>query len=686
MKRVVLVGAITVAAVLSIANAQEPGKVTTPAVVTPASPAEAGSAPRTEGPAAPGAERSAALRGQVPLAQNVPYPGILTLQVDLTDLDRRLIGVHEGIPVKSGPLTLLYPEWLPGNHAPRGPIDALAGLTVTAGSRRVEWARDPLNVYAFHLEVPPGTSRLDVQFQFASPFLHDQGRTVVTPDIVGLQWNTVVLYPAGYYSSRIAIAPSVVLPQGWGYAAALDEDSRHANEVSFSPTSLEMLVDSPLFAGRYVKRLDLDPGAAVPVHLNLVADSPESLEVKGPELVAHRKLVQEAYALFGGPHYDRYEFLLALSDHFGEIGLEHHRSSENRGPPGYFTDWDKTASGRDLLAHEYTHSWNGKFRRPAGLATPDFNVPMRDSLLWVYEGLTNYLGYVLAARSGLWSEDYSRQAWASVAANLDRNRPGRAWRDLEDTTDQPIITARRPLSWLSWQRTEDYYTEGQLLWLDVDTRIRELTGDKHSLDDFIRAFCGPAVHGEQVSPAIGPPKALVGPVTYTFQDVVQELHSVARFGWEEYLTQLLRQHGAGAPLDGLTRGGWKLVYTETPSEYTRSAEDQRKMFDFMYSLGFDVSSQTAQLIQVRWGSPAYTAGLGIGTTLIAIDGREYAPDRLRTAITSAKTTKRPIELLVKNLDRFRTVSILYTEGLQYPQLQRIEKTKDRLDAIMKPRT
>ncbi|HET9390479.1 MAG TPA: hypothetical protein VFO44_12590, partial [Steroidobacteraceae bacterium] len=313
MKRFVLVVATTVASALSIGNAQEPGKGTTPAVETAAPQAEAAAGPGADAPAAPGAEHAATLRGQVPLAQNIPYPGTLTLKVDLTDLERRLIGVRESIPVKPGPLTLLYPEWLPGNHAPRGPIDALAGLILTAGSRRVEWTRDPVNVYAFHLDVPPGTNRLDAQFQFASPFLHDQGRTVVTPDIVGLQWNTVVLYPAGYYSSRIPIAPSVVLPEGWEFAAALDEDSRNANQVSFKATTLEMLVDSPLFAGRYFRRLDLDPGAATPVHLNLVADSPESLEVKGPELVAHRKLVQEAYALFGGPHYDRYEFLLALS-------------------------------------------------------------------------------------------------------------------------------------------------------------------------------------------------------------------------------------------------------------------------------------------------------------------------------------------------------------------------------------
>jgi predicted metalloprotease with PDZ domain len=434
-----------------------------------------------------------------------------------------------------------------------------------------------------------------------------------------------------------------------------------------------------LFAGRYFKSLDLDPGAKAPVHLDVFADSPEFLEVRPSQLVAHRKLVQETYALLGAPHYERYDFLLALSDHFGDIGLEHHRSSENRRPPGYFLEWDKSGAGRDLLPHEFSHSWNGKYRRPAGLATPDFNAPMRNSLLWVYEGLTSYLGSVLAARSGLWSEDFGRQAWASLAANMDRNREGRSWRDLEDTTEQPIITPRRPLSWLSWQRTEDYYTEGELLWLDIDTRIRELTHDKRSLDDFAHAFFGapPAGAGQSV---------LLGPITYTFADIVQALKSVAPFDWEKYLKEHLYGHGPGAPLDGLTRGGWKLVYGEAQSEYLRSLEDQRKAVDFTYSIGFAVSQLTGQLTEVRWGGPGYEAGLTMGTALIAVNGREYRPERLRTAIALAKINRQPIELLVKNLDRYRTVRIAYFDGLMYPQLQRIDKAEDRIAAILRPKT
>jgi predicted metalloprotease with PDZ domain len=636
-----------------------------------------GYAQNEENAVAPDAETHTT-RGQIPAPQDVTYPGTLSLKVDLTDVERRVFNVHESIPVKPGPLTLFYPQWLPGHHAPRGPIEALAGLTMTVSGHPLDWARDPVNVYAFHLEVPPGASRLDLEFQLASPLLKDQGRSMMTPDMAGLQWNAVVLYPAGYYVSRMTVAAAIVLPEGWQFAGALDVDGQRGNVVRFKPISLEMLVDSPVFAGRYVASVDLDPGARASVHLDLFADGPEALEAKAAQIAAHRKLVREAYAFFGAPHYGRYEFLLALSEPFGDIGLEHQRSSENRRTPGYFSDWDRTAVGRELLPHEFSHSWNGKFRRPAGLATPDFNTPMRDDLLWVYEGLTDYVAVILATRSGLWSEDFARQGLASVAASMDRDRPGRVWRDLQDTTEQPIITARRPLSWLSWQRTEDYYTEGELLWLDVDTHIRELTGDKRSLDDFARAFFG-------VVASSGSEPGFPEPVTYTLADVTRALKAIAPFDWDTFFAQRLHAHGSAAALDGLTRGGWKLVYAETPSDYVKSLEDQRKSFDFTYSLGLSVSSLTSQLTDVRWGGPAYDAGLTIATTLIAVDGREFRVERLAAAITAAKAGQ-PVELLVKNLDRYKTVRIAYTEGLKYPVLQRINQTQDRLGAILKPRT
>ena len=610
--------------------------------------------------------------GAVPAPQDTPYPGVIALKVDATDIGRHIFNVHESIPVRPGALTLLYPQWLPGNHAPRGPIDCLAGLLMSVSGRRVEWVRDPINIYAFHLQVPEGASRLDVEFQYAAPLIGGEGRTImVTPEMLGLEWNTVVLYPAGYFASRIVMAPELTLPQGWELGSALDVDARRGNSVSFKHVPLEMLVDSPVFAGRYFRTIQLDSA----VRLDIVADMTASYDNIRPEqIAAHRKLVQEAYALFGTRHFDHYDMLLALSDHFGDIGLEHHRSSENRRLPGYFFDWDREAVGRTLLPHEFTHSWNGKFRRPAGLITPNFNVPMRDDLLWVYEGLTSYLECVLAARSGLWSAELTRQSWAFTAANMDHNRPGRTWRDLEDTTYQPIVTARRALSWLTWERTEDYYPEGELIWLDVDTKIRELSNDRHSLDDFTRAFFG----GTEGS---------LGPVPYTLADIVQALKSVAPYDWDEFLAQRLHSHGPGAPLDGLARGGWRLVYADAPTEYYRGLEDQRKAVDFMFSVGLSVSSREfGQIVEVLWGSPAYEAGLTEGTAIIAVNGLEYRPERLRDAITIAHNTHTPIELIVKNLDRYRTLQIPYYDGLKYPRLERIEHTVDRLAAITKPRT
>jgi predicted metalloprotease with PDZ domain len=636
--------------------------------------------------------------GAVRRPQDTPYSGIIALKVDVTDLERHVFNVHEVIPVGPGPLTLLYPEWLPGNHAPRGPIDGLAGLIINANGKRVEWTRNPLNIYAFQVQVPPGASRLDVEFQYAAPLTAAEGRINVTPEIVGLEWNTVVLYPAGYYATRIMVAPELDLPEGWEFGSALDIESRRGGSVWFKHVSLDTLVDSPVFAGRYFRTIVLDPAPAgtapaaavapapksgIPVgtqtsgpvvRLDIVADTPGSFDIKPEQLAAHRKLVQEAYALFGARHFDHYDLLLALSDHFGDVGLEHHRSSENRRLPGYFVDWDKEGPGRSILPHEFTHSWNGKFRLPAGLATPNFNVPTQNDLLWVYEGLTQYLQAVLAARSGLWSADFARQEWAYTAANMDHNRPGRAWRDVEDTTYQPIVTARRPLSWMSWERTEDYYPEGALIWLDVDTKIRELSGDKLSLDDFARGFFG-GVDGT------------LGPITYTLADIVRALNSVAPYEWEKFLTQRLHTHGPGAPLDGLARGGWKLVYSDAPTDYLRQLEDQRKAVDFMFSLGFNVSSREyGQLTEVLWGGPGFDAGLTAGTTLVAVNGREYRPERLREALLIAHSTHTPIELIVKNLDRYRIVRIPYYDGPKYPRLDRVEKSTDRLSDITKPRT
>jgi predicted metalloprotease with PDZ domain len=605
-----------------------------------------------------------------------PWPGIVKVDVDATDLDHRIFRVREQIPVAAGPLTLLYPQWLPGKHAPRGPIDKLAGLRISTNGQSLAWKRDPLDVYAFHLDVPAGSTNLLVEFDFLSPQDSTQGRIVMTSAMLNLQWETVALYPAGLAAHAVPVEASVKLPAGWNYATALDAATGEANapgtdgQVRFKAVAFDTLVDSPLYAGRHYKRVDLAPGASVPVYLNLFADEAKNLEAGPDQVRLHRNLVEQARRLYGSQHYDHYDFLLALSDELGGIGLEHHRSSENSADPGYFTDWDKQAPGRDLLPHEYTHSWNGKFRRPADLATRNFNEPMQGSLLWVYEGQTQYWGYVLAARSGLWSAQQARDALALVAQTYTDNRPGFAWRDVQDTTNDPVIAARRPLPYRSFQMSEDYYSAGQLIWLAVDAKLRELSHERRSLDDFARAFFGVDDGSHAVR-------------TYTFDDVAGTLNAIAPHDWSAFLRA--RIDAQAAPLDGLAASGWRLAYTDKPSAYQRSVEAERKVVDFSASLGITVASKDGKISDVRWDGPAFKAGLGASGSVVAVNSRSFTPDRLKDAIVAAKDQHAPIDLLVKDGDLYRTVRVDYREGLKYPHLERIAGTPDRLSSILAPR-
>ncbi|HWW27637.1 MAG TPA: peptidase M61 [Caulobacter sp.] len=605
-------------------------------------------------------------------AQDVAYPGVLKLSVDATDLDRKIFQVRETIPVaKPGPMTILYPQWVPGGHSPRNDLDKLAGLVITANGKPLPWTRDPVAVHAFHFDVPDGATEIQVSFQFLTPVKPDVGRILVTDDMLNVQWLQLGFYPAGYYTRRIQVEPTVKLPQGWGFGTALEKASGDGQTTTFKTTTFETLVDSPMFAGRYYKQVDLDPGAAVPVRLNIVADKPEDLEIKPEQLQIHRNLVQQAYKLYGAHHYDHYDFLLALTDKMGGIGLEHHRSSENGVAPKYFTDWDKTFVGRDLLAHEYTHSWNGKFRRAADLYTPTLNEPMRDSLMWVYEGQTQYWGNVLAARSGLVTKQQGLEALAATAALYD-TRAGRQWRNVLDTTNDPIIANRKPASWTSWQRSEDYYSEGQLVWLDADTLIREKTGGKKSLDDFAKAFFG-VENGSYV------------PLTYDFDTVVQTLNGVVPYDWASFLKTRIEGLSEHAPLDGLTRGGYKLVYTDTPTDYFKAAETKTKSTNLNYSLGIAVGKDGV-LSGVNWDSPAFKAGLTAGETIVAVNGTAYSDDGVKDAVkATAKADAPPVELLVKDGERYRTVKIDYHGGLKYPRLERIEGTPARLDDIYSAR-
>jgi len=601
-------------------------------------------------------------------AQDIPYPGVLKLSVDATDLDRKIFQVRETIPVaKPGPMTILYPQWVPGGHSPRNDLDKLAGLVITANGQTLPWTRDPVAVHAFHFDVPAGATEVQLSYQFLTPVKADVGRVLVTDDMLNVQWLQLGFYPAGYYTRRVQIEPSVKLPEGWGFGTALDKASTVGQTTTFKTTTFETLVDSPMFAGRYFKQVDLDPGAATPVRLNIVADKADLLEIKPEALQAHRNLVQQAYKLYGAHHYDHYDFLLALTDKMGGIGLEHHRSSENGVTPKYFTDWDKTFIGRDLLPHEFTHSWNGKFRRGADLYTPTLNEPMRDSLMWVYEGQTQYWGNVLAARSGLQTQQQGLDSLAMTAALYD-TRAGRNWRNVLDTTNDPIIANRKPASWTSWQRSEDYYSEGQLVWLDADTLIREKTGGKKSLDDFAKAFFG-VENGSYV------------PLTYDFDTVVQTLNGVVAHDWATFLKTRIEGLSARAPLDGLTRGGYKLVYTDTPTEFFKAAETKGKVVNLSYSLGVTIGKE-GLLSAVNWDTPAFKAGLTAGETLVAVNGVAYSDEGIRDAVkATAKAGAAPVELLIKDGERYRTVKIDYAGGLKYPRLERIAGTLARLDDI-----
>jgi predicted metalloprotease with PDZ domain len=602
--------------------------------------------------------------------RDVAYPGVLTLDVDATDIERRIFSVRQRIPVRPGPAVLLYPQWLPGNHAPRGRVDKLAGLTITAAGQALDWRRDDVNVFAFHIDVPEGASALDITFQFLSPTDTNQGRVVMTPDLLNLQWNTVLLYPAGFFARQIPIEASVRLPRDWKFATALDGATRDGDQVAFARTSIETLVDSPMFAGRNAVTHLLSAPGAPPVRLNVFADEPGHLAAKPEHLKAHGTLVEQMHKTFGPGHYEHYDFLLALSDQLGGIGLEHHRSSENGTDTGYFTEWDKTASVRDLLPHEFVHSWNGKFRRPADLWTANYNVPMRDGLLWVYEGQTQYWGVVLAARSGLITKQQALDSLADTAATYDI-RVGRSWKPLQDTTNDPISTARQPMPWRSWQRSEDYYSEGQLVWLDVDTLIRERTRGRRSLDDFARAFFGGSDGTARTS-------------TYGFDDVVAALNAIAPYAWAGMLRERLDTRAPGAPLDGLERGGYRLIYNETETEFAKGETALLRNSPLTHSLGLTIGRE-GRVTEVIWDGPAYGAGLTAGTQIVAVNGIAYEFERLKTVITDAKLGSPPIELLVKSGDHYRTVAIDYRGGLRYPRLERTGSGSGALDDILAPR-
>jgi len=607
-----------------------------------------------------------------PAAQDTPYPGTITLHVDASDTVQGIFRVRESIPVKPGALTLLYPQWIPGDHSPTGPIAMMAGLRLSANGKPLAWKRDEFDVYAFRTEIPEGAASLDVEFQYLSS-RSDDASFEITDRMMDFMWTSMSMYPAGYYMRGINVSPSVTFPHGWQFGTALETASTSGDTVQFKPVNYENLVDSPIYAGRYFKRVDLAPGAAVPVHLNIVADLPKQLEITPEALQAHRSLVEQANKLFGSHHYDHYDFLLSLSDQLSGNGTEHSQSSENGVGTGYFNDWSSNATGRDLLSHEYTHSWNGKFRRPADLWIPDLNQPMGDSLLWVYEGQTQFWGYVLSARSGLWSKQQFLDALAIDAAKYDRDRPGFSWRTMEDTTNDATAARRRGLPWRSWQMSEEYYSGGQMVWLEADAKLRSLTGGRKSMDDFAQAFFG-VDNGSYV------------PKTYVFDDVVAALNGVAPYDWAGFLKA--RVASLDPPLlDGLKASGWKLVYTDQKSDYEKqydkNAQSSRHLYNYAWSLGMTLNK--AVINDVLWDGPAFKAGVSTGATVVAVNGEEFSTEVLDDAIAAAKTGKDPIRLTLKYQGRLSDVRLDYHGGLQYPHLVRIDGSPDTLSQLIAPR-
>ncbi|WP_145203918.1 M61 family metallopeptidase [Sphingobium sp. B2] len=601
-----------------------------------------------------------------PAPKDIPYPGgTIRLEVDASDTTQRIFRVKETIPVAtSGPMTLLMPEWLPGNHAPRGQLEKLNGLTFTADGKPLSWKRDPLNVYGFVIDVPQGTKQVVAQFQFLSATAGNQGRVVVTPKMQNIQWEAVSLYPAGYYTRQIPVQATVTYPAGWQAATAL-RGKRTGDTVAYDVIDYEALQDSPVFAGEHFKAVDLGNN----VTLNIVADDADELVYTPEQIAKHKRLVDEAGALFGSYHFDHYDFLLAITDEMGGIGLEHHRSSENQVEPGYFKKWSdgEALLDRNLLPHEFTHSWDGKFRRPDLLWTPDFRTPMQDNLLWVYEGQTQFWGYVLGARSGLFTKQETLDAYAQIAAKLDTT-VGRQWRPMEDTTHDPIISARRPKGWVSWQRSEDYYNEGLMIWLEADAIIRKQTRGAKGLDDFAKAFFGvkPGEWGELV---------------YNRQDVINTLNGIAPYDWAGFFQTYVDSPTRETPKGGFTMGGYKLVYGDTPNAITKAAEGANKIVDQSYGIGLIVKND-GEISSVIWDSPAFKAGLLVGAKIVAVNGDEYSGDVFKAAIKA----KAPFQIILKKDKYYRTLSLDYSGGLRYPRLEKTGEGEGSLDKLLKPKT
>jgi predicted metalloprotease with PDZ domain len=608
-------------------------------------------------------------------AQNTPKP--VRIAVDLRDAPRRVFHSRMEFPVNAGPLTLAYPKWIPGEHGPNGPVVDVAGLHFRAGGKQISWRRDSADMFAFHCEIPAGADTLEVTLDFLSPTSATGFATspAATSQIAVLNWNLVLLYPQGKKSDALTYVASVRVPAGWKFATAL-QVARESNEgTEFEPVSLTTLVDSTVLAGAHMRTVALGNHLDREHRINIAADSDAATELSAEQTTHLRQLVAETGALIGARHYRHYDFLLALSDNLTSFGEEHHESSDDRAGERYLLEPEQFDDGADLLPHEFFHSWNGKYRRPAGLATPNYDEPMLGDLLWVYEGLTQYYGKILSARSGLWTPEKLREDFAWNAAYLDQ-RKGRSWRDLQDTAiaAQLLYGARTEGS--TWRRGVDFYDESTLIWLEADTIIRKATQGKKSLDDFCRAFHG----GQNTGPKIVP---------YTFEEVVATMNGVAHYDWRNFFLDRLSSHGPGAPFGGLEASGWRVAFSAEANQHEHAVESVNHITDVRFSLGLILTNPGSengnQVVDVIPGSPAAMAGIAPGMRLAAVNGRRWTPEILRDAIRRAKGKTGAIELLVENEEFFQTYHVEYHDGQRYPHLERVETNLDVFTEIAKPK-
>jgi len=608
------------------------------------------------------------LRG-VRAGAQAPEP--IRLFVDATQAPQKILHAHMNFPVKAGPLTLVYPKWIPGEHMPDGPIIQVAGLKFAGGGKTIPWRRDLVDMFAFHLDIPAGVTTLDADLDFllSAPAAGYSSGASATASLDVLSWNTVVLYPAGKAAHDVTFHPSLKLPAGWKFGTALPVSSENAERIEFKPVALGTLVDSPVIAGKYFRRIELTPGQTPPHYMDIAADSAAALEMPADMEMEFRSLVRETGALFGSRHYRDYHFIVTLSDDVAHFGLEHHESSDDRTWERSLIDDTERIYFAGLLPHEMVHSWNGKFRRPADLATPDYQQPMRDDLLWVYEGLTEYLGEVLTSRSGLQTEKQGRENVARLAAYF-ANQPGRKWRALQDTADSASFLYEAREDWENWRRGTDFYDEGELLWLDVDATIRRLTDDKKSMNDICKIFHG----GPGGEPALK---------TYTFEDVVATLNDLAPFDWTGFLRARLDGLAPNTPTEAIENSGWKLVYNEQENEIETVRGAMKRWVDLSYSIGLTVL-EDGTVVDVVHGGPTYAAGFGPGMKIAAVNGKQYDETGLKMAVQAAATSSAPIQLLTANGAQYQTFSVDYHGGLRFPHLERDEGRKDYLHEIFAP--